>query len=138
MVNKEIVWKRIEKAREYLDFLHEIKLDYSREEFKKDKKAHGSTERFLHLCIEVFMDLGNHIIADQRLGKVEFYSDIPKLLFQHGYLDEELKDLFMKIIGFRNILVHDYIKVDLDIVYDVVQNNLHDLEKLLQKFAEVL
>jgi uncharacterized protein YutE (UPF0331/DUF86 family) len=42
------------------------------------------------------------------------------------------------MIGFRNILVHDYLEVDRKIVYDVMQNHLQDLEELKKVFAEFL
>jgi uncharacterized protein YutE (UPF0331/DUF86 family) len=40
--------------------------------------------------------------------------------------------------NFRNILVHDYLEVDLKIVYDVLQNRLDDLEELKKIFASFL
>jgi uncharacterized protein YutE (UPF0331/DUF86 family) len=138
MVNPEVVQKRIEKVQEYLDFLEKIKEEYSREEFKKEPMVYGSAERFLQLCIEALMDIGAHIVADENLGRVDIYSDIPKLLSQHGYISEEEKNLFIKIIGFRNILVHDYLEVDLDITYEIIKNNLIDLRKLIRKYTMLL
>jgi len=69
------------------------------------------------------VNIQNHIIADENLGKVEFYSDIPKILYDNKYIGDELRDVFIKIIGFRNILVHDYLDIDLDIVYEVIDTN---------------
>jgi uncharacterized protein YutE (UPF0331/DUF86 family) len=42
------------------------------------------------------------------------------------------------MIGFRNTLVHAYIDIDRDIVYNVLQNNLQDIEKLNKVFAQFL
>lgn len=138
MVNRDVVKRRIGKAKEYLDFLKEIKDDYELKEFKQDPKIYGSTERFLHLCIEAILDIGNHIIADEELGSVDYYSDIPEILSENDYISEELKDIFIRIIGFRNILVHDYLEVDLDIVYKILTDNLSDLEDILKDLAQVL
>lgn len=138
MVNREVLLKRIEKAKEYLDFLHNIKDNYSVNEFKQNPMVYGSSERFLHLCIEAILDIGTHIISDKNLGKVEFYSDVPKLLSQHGCLSKKLTDIFIRIIGFRNILVHEYLEINLDIVYKVIENNLKDLEIILKEMAKVL
>jgi uncharacterized protein YutE (UPF0331/DUF86 family) len=41
-------------------------------------------------------------------------------------------------VGFRNILVHQYLEVDRKIVYDVLQNKLGDLEELKKVFASFL
>jgi uncharacterized protein YutE (UPF0331/DUF86 family) len=42
------------------------------------------------------------------------------------------------MIGFRNTLVHEYIDIDRKIVYDVLQNNIQDLEDLKRAFAHFL
>jgi len=99
---------------------------------------YGSTERFLHLTIEALIDIGNHIISDKDLGKVDRYRDIPIVLYKNNYLDENMKDIFIKIIGFRNILVHDYLDIDKKRVYEILNENLSDLKLILQKYANFL
>lgn len=42
------------------------------------------------------------------------------------------------MIGFRNILVHDYLKVDRRIVFRVLQENIDDLETFKRMFAQFL
>lgn len=138
MVKIEVLQRRIDKAEEYLNFLKNIKDKYSNEEFKENPMIYGSTERFLHLIIETLMDIGNHIISDQNLGKVDFYKDIPELLFEGNYINEELKDIFIKIIGFRNILVHDYLEIDHDIVYSIIRDDLNDLKEILINYTRLL
>ena len=138
MVKLEVLQKRIEKAREYLKFLEDVNKNYNIEEFVKDKMLYGSTERFLHLTIEALIDIGNHIISDEDLGKVDRYRDIPIILYKNNYLDENMKDIFIKIIGFRNILVHDYLDIDKKRVYEILNQNLSDLKLILQKYANFL
>lgn len=138
MVRFEVLQQRINKAREYLEFLKKVSKEYSQEEFKKEPMVYASSERFLHLTIEALIDIGNHIISDQNLGQVEYYNNIPDILYEGGYLNQELRDIFIKIIGFRNILVHDYLEVDLDIVYSIIKNNLKDLQAILKEYAKLL
>ncbi len=134
MVNRIVLHKRIEKAKEYIDFLKNIQTNYSLSEFENDPMIYGSSERFLHLTIEALIDIGNHIIADENLGKVQTYRDVAKILRDNGYIDDETSQVFIKIIGFRNILVHDYMELDLDLVYEIIKNNLSDLENILEKY----
>ncbi|MEC9489300.1 MAG: DUF86 domain-containing protein [Halanaerobium sp.] len=138
MVRIEVLQQRISKAGEYLEFLDKIRDKYTLEEFKADPMVYASSERFLHLTIEALIDIGNHIIADKNLGKVEQYKDIPNHLFTNGYLSQRARDIFFTIIGFRNILVHDYLKVDLEIVYSVIKNDLDDLKEILMEYAQLL
>lgn len=92
----------------------------------------------MHLAIEVVIDMGNHVIADLGLGVVNWYSDIPTILAEKGHLPPTLKEKWIRMIGFRNTLVHEYIDIDRKIVYEVLQNDLKDLEQLRRVFARFL
>ncbi|ACB86120.1 type VII toxin-antitoxin system HepT family RNase toxin [Natranaerobius thermophilus] len=138
MVNRESLQKRIEKAKEYIDFLEEINVKYSLEEYKNNKMVFGSVERFLHLTIEALIDIGNHIISADNLGTVNVYRDIPVILYDNNYINDKEKDLFIRIIGMRNVLVHDYLDIEKETVYRILTENLSDLKSLLKKYMELL
>ncbi len=137
MVRAEIIRKRLNKLDEYLAVIKKLQR-YSFEEFIADPERYGSAERFLHLAIEALIDMGNHVIADSELGVVNWYSDIPKILAEKEFISSELKEKWISMIGFRNTLVHEYIDIDREIVYDVLQNNIQDLEDLKRAFAQFL
>lgn len=137
MVRSEVIRKRLNRLDEYLSILHQLQR-YSFEEFVEDPEKYGSVERFLHLAIEVVIDMGNHVIADLGLGVVNWYSDIPTILEEKGHLTHTLKEKWIRMIGFRNTLVHEYIDIDRKIVYEVLQNDLKDLEQLRRVFARFL
>jgi uncharacterized protein YutE (UPF0331/DUF86 family) len=98
--------------------------------FSTDPEKYASTERFLQLAVEVLDDLGAHVVARARVGPVASYRDVPTRLLEAGHLSEAQALTWRRIIGFRNVLVHDYLEVDLTIVYDVLQNRLDDLRDL--------
>jgi uncharacterized protein YutE (UPF0331/DUF86 family) len=137
MVKAEVIRKRLNKLDEYLSILHGLQ-KYGSDEFIRDPEHYGSAERFLQLAIEVVLDMGNHIIADLALGTVNWYSDIPVILAEKGYLSDDLQETWIRMIGFRNVLVHEYIDLDRQIVYEVLQHHLADLEALRQAFAQFL
>ena len=124
MVRAEIIRKRMNRLDDYLAVLKKSQ-KYSFEEFTADPERYGSTERFLHLAIEALIDMGNHVIADSELGVVNWYSDIPKIMAEKEFISSELGEKWIRMIGFRNTLVHEYIDIDRKIVYDVLQNNIH-------------
>ena len=134
MVNAEIFRKRLGKIEEYLSILDRLS-KYTIDEFFGEPERYGSAERFLHLSIEAINDLGNHVIADLDLGEVNWQSDIPRVLFERGYLSRELQDKWIKMIGFRNVLVHEYLIIDHKLVYDVLHNNLGDFRELIVALA---
>ena len=78
------------------------------------------------------------MIAELQLGSVDHYRDVPGLLAEHGYLDEPLKEKWIRMTGFRSILVHDYLDVDRRIVYRVLHEDSEDLEALRRVFAQFL
>lgn len=57
---------------------------------------------------------------------------------EKGYISVDLRERWIRMIGFRNILVHDYLEVDRKIVHDVLQNKLNDLEELKKAFVVFL
>ncbi len=137
MVRPEVIRKRLEKLDEYLAILHHLQR-YSYDEFVDNPERYGSAERFLQLAIESINDLGNHIVAESGLGNVDWYSDIPRRLREGGLIDTSQEETWIKMIGFRSILVHDYLKVDRRIVFRILQENIDDLEAFKRMFAQFL
>ena len=82
---------------------------------------------------ETLIEIGNHIVADDALGVVNWYSDIPSILRENDIITKEMEELWIRMIGFRNTLVHDYIEIDREIVYSVLQKNLYDFENFKRK-----
>ena len=137
MVRVEVIRKRIQKLEEYLSILREIQ-KHPLDVFLSTPEYYGSAERFLQLSIEASIDIGNHLVADLNLGQAEWHSDIPDIFRQKGYISAELCEKWVRMIGFRNVLVHDYIDVDHKIVYEALQNRLEDIEALKEVFAKFL
>ncbi len=134
MVRAEVIRKRLNSLDDYLNILRRLQ-QYSAEEFLSDPERYGSAERFLQLAIESITDMGSHVIAEEDLGMVNWYSDIPTILAERGYISPGLKEKWIRMLGFRNILVHEYLEIDRRIVYEVLQHGLEDLETLGRFFA---
>ena len=137
MVRQEVITKRLQKLDEYISILRTLKR-YSYEEFIADPEHYGSVERFLQLALETIADIGNHIISDLELGVVNWHRDIPAILREKGHITPQMEEKWIRMIGFRNILVHDYLDIDRRAVYDVLQNNLDDFEEIKTSFAKFL
>lgn len=137
MLRPEVVRRRLEKVEEFLEILRSIQA-YDRTEFLADPERYGSAERFLQLAIESINDVASHVAAARRLGPVEASRDLPRIFLEQGVVPEDLARRWTRMIGFRNILVHNYLEIDRDIVFDVLHGNLEDLERLAGAFAAFL
>jgi len=137
MVRPEVIRRRLDRLTEYLGYLKMIR-SKEKERFLEDPILFGSAERFLQTSIESLSDIGAHVIAELDLGSVESYADVPARLEAAGYLEHTQKERWTRMIGFRNILVHDYLDVDREIVWDILWDHMADLEDLARVFARFL
>lgn len=138
MVRPDVVRRRLDKLDEYLRILERLRDTTARDEMLADPVRYGAAERYLQLAVEAVMDIGSQIIAEGGLGTVEQGRDIPGRFREHGYIDADMQDRWVKMIGFRNILVHDYLEVNKDIVYSVLQERLVDFRGMARVFAQFL
>lgn len=80
----------------------------------------------LRAC-ETAIDLANHIVRKKRLGIPKSSADGFRLLTWDGILSSELAHNLARMVGFRNIAVHEYREIDLDIVKSIIAKDLDDL-----------
>jgi len=136
-LNERIVTNRISKLREYLKVLKELQ-KASFEEFVSNPRIRYSAERCLHLAIECAISIGNHIISALQLRKPEEYHEIALILEENGVIPREFAEEFVKMIRFRNILVHDYVGLDVSRVYTFLQERLADFELFIECITKFL
>ena len=137
MVNKNVLSARLERLREYLGILVSIQ-EYDCDRFIQDPFIHGTAERNLHLAIECLLDIGNHIIADLGYAKPESYADIFRILTENQVIPLQLYKNLEGMAAFRNVLVHDYLRLDRARVHQVIKDKTQYLEELGSVFADML
>jgi uncharacterized protein YutE (UPF0331/DUF86 family) len=69
-------------------------------------------------AIEGCVDVAQHLAASESWGAPATNAAAVRLLGRHGVLDPDLADRLGRAVGFRNVLVHDYVEVDDTIVLD--------------------
>ncbi|WP_297527230.1 type VII toxin-antitoxin system HepT family RNase toxin [Thiohalobacter sp.] len=137
MVRPEVIRRRLENLDGYLKILEGMRR-YSLEEFLADPEHYGSAERFLQLAIETLLDMGNHVIAEEGLGTVNQSRDIPRIFRERGLIEPETEESWIRMISFRNILVHAYLELDRRHVHEIIQNHLDDFRAVQRAFARFL
>jgi uncharacterized protein YutE (UPF0331/DUF86 family) len=84
-------------------------------------------ERGLIAAAAIVFDIADHILAGHFGLYAETYEDSLRLLREQGVLSESLYQEVKGLGGFRNILVHEYLRIDLRLVYQHFQKALRVL-----------
>jgi len=85
-------------------------------------------------AIEACVDVAQHICATEGWGPPADNGDAIRLLGEHGVCTPDVARSIRRAVGFRNVLVHDYIRVNDDIVIDRLKA-LGDLEDFVGQAA---
>lgn len=106
--------------------------------FKKSHKDQKAVEKTLQEMVEICMDIGKHIIADEGFRFPEDSKDIFSALQENGVISDKATSLMCNMVGFRNIVVHLYEKVDLEIVYGIYKKHLDDFDLFISEVNSFL
>ena len=100
-----------------------------RSSFTKQDSVMLNLQRACEACI----DVANVVIRQRRLGVPQSSRDSFSLLEKGGLLSSVTSLKMQKMVGLRNIAVHDYQKLNLDIVISVLNNHLTDFIDFLDE-----
>lgn len=92
-----------------------------------DIRERRFVEHTLQIAIQAALDVASHIVSDGRLGEPQTNRDLFDLLARAGWITPAQAGPLKNMASFRNILVHGYEDVDLDIVRSVLKVHLDDL-----------
>jgi uncharacterized protein YutE (UPF0331/DUF86 family) len=128
MVDRGLVLRKISELAEYQQQLQEFK-GITIKQYRDDWKTQRIIERTLQMMIETCLDMANHLIADQDYRVPISYADIFKVLGENNVLGKKLVDLLEKMAKFRNVLVHQYEKIEAEIIVGILKKNLKDFDQ---------
>lgn len=129
---------KLARLDEYLRYLRQIQ-KASKAKFLNDFFVFGAAERYLQLAVEILLDIGKLLIVSQGLRRPESNQEIFEVLAEKRVISAPLLKRLTGIANFRNILVHDYEKINRGIIYQKVQKNLRDFvdfKKQVLKFLK--
>ena len=119
--------KRIdEKVKEVEEFLKELKgiIPASLNEYKKNIEKKAACERYVEKIAEAVTDLAFLAIKLKKLKIPEDDADAFNILLDDGMIDEQLSKRLKNAKGMRNIIAHQYGKINDEIVFEAVKEEL--------------
>lgn len=122
---------------EYISDLEEVQA-VAWDEFLANKVLRRYVERTLQLAVESCLDIGSHIISSERLREPEDNKDVFKVLVEAGFLPADILETLQRMAGFRNVLIHEYTRIDPEVVFGVLKRRLGDLRRFAVEIRRLL
>jgi uncharacterized protein YutE (UPF0331/DUF86 family) len=136
MVERDVIIRIFTNLDEYLRDLEELKKSSTLQDFVTNKITRRYAERTLQLAVEACLDLAQHIISYQGFREPLDNKDCFQVLYEEGITSQSLADRLKKMTQFRNVVVHDYIKIDPEIVFAIIQKDLGDITAFIKAIKE--
>lgn len=137
MVDRDLILAKASSVKRHLKRVTE-KRNIDLQTFLKDIDCQESILFNLQMAIQNCIDVAAHIISEEGFGVPGSTNEMFYLLEENGYLDTDLTEKMVKAVGFRNLIVHEYGKVELKQVFEVAQNNIEDLNEYLRSIFKKL
>lgn len=95
-------------------------------------------ERTFQLACENLLDICNMIISDDGLGMPHDSKDAIRKLSQHNVISKSLASRLEELTGFRNLLVHQYGRVDDSLAYGCLYDESGDFYEFLEEIERFI
>lgn len=129
-IREVVVAGRVEVVRQMQRGIATLPLA-SEEAFVADSRMVAAGESFLRRALEALLDLGRHILA-KGFGVVAVeYKTVPRQLREAGVLEAGTAELFTRMAGYRNRLVHFYDEITPAELYRILTAHVTDIEAIL-------
>ena len=131
VINKiQSIHRCVERAREeYQKAGDDFSADFSRQD--------AAVLNVLRAC-EQAIDLANHIIRSYKMGIPSSSAESFILIRKKFVIDTALAGKLSNMVHFRNTIIHQYEKMDLNIVESIIKNDLKDIVLFTEKIMEYI
>lgn len=99
---------------------------------RSDRDEQWAVERGLQLCSQNVLDIATHLAASAGRDVPDYATAIDHLA-ETGILPASFADRFRGVAGFRNVIVHGYLEVDLEVVHRVLNERLDDFAEFARR-----
>ena len=137
MVDTPLILRKLSQLQEFTAQLREYQT-VTAGQYAAEWKTQRIIERTLQMAIEVCLDVAGHIISDKGYRIPNSYADTFAVLFENRVIDENFLFALEKMARCRNFIVHNYDKIDAEIIVGILKKNLPDFEAFKTAALSVL
>ncbi|MDH5739071.1 MAG: DUF86 domain-containing protein [Nitrospira sp.] len=80
----------------------------------------------LQRACETIIDLAMYVVSQRKLGVPQDSRDAFSLLQTGGILPADLAQRMQRMVGFRNVAIHEYTRLNLEVVHSIITKQLGD------------
>ena len=135
MVDKALIYRKIEKAENYLKQIR-LKKDPGISLFIKNNDLQSIIIFNLIQAIQSCIDMGSHVISDSGWETPSTQAEIFEILASRKVITKALVKKMIQMVGFRNRIVHEYEKTDMKIVHTVWKKHIADIESFCRAIVK--
>ncbi|MCM2283321.1 MAG: DUF86 domain-containing protein [Desulfobacula sp.] len=131
MVDKDIILAKSSAVRKHIKRIKDLPLkDF--QTFQNNPDYQDILLFNIQLAVQNCFDIAAHIISDEDLGIPGSTNEMFYTLEENGYLTRDITEKMVRAVGFRNLIVHEYVNLKLDRVYEISKKDINDLEVFLR------
>lgn len=129
--------ERLKLLEENINNLTAFRKKYTLKDMRDDKTKEWALRYGLLETIQAVIDISCHLVSKYNLGNPASYSECIELLGKFSYIDDELTTKLTGMVGLRNLLIHEYMIIEMNKLYDLL-DNVGDFKLFAQKMNEVV
>jgi uncharacterized protein YutE (UPF0331/DUF86 family) len=104
--------------------------------FMKDQDCQDIVIFNLTRALQGCIDLAAHIVSDGGFGAAGSTNEFFYLLQEQGIITAELTENMVSAVGFRNLCVHEYGRIDLERVFEIAGSGLTDVQEFVRMVVQ--
>ncbi|MCK5096871.1 MAG: DUF86 domain-containing protein [Desulfobacteraceae bacterium] len=131
MLDKDIILAKAGSINKYLNRIKNVS-NITLQAFLDDINTRDIILFNIQLAVQNCIDIAAHIVSEEGMGIPGSANEMFYLLEENKYINNSLTEKMVKAVGFRNLIVHEYGKLDLKRAYDISQNDITDLGDFLK------
>ena len=135
-MDKDVLYNKIEIIERCLIRIKEVYADNPKnlEDYTKQDSIVLNIQR----AIEASIDIAMHIVSEKKLGIPKSSRDAFEVLEYNKIINNEILKKLKNMVGFRNIAVHNYRQISLDILQKIVETNLADFNDFICMISKII
>ena len=128
MVDHDLIVLKADAVKKHVDrAVEKCRVDV--DSFINDRDRQDIVLFNIQMAVQNCIDIAAHIISDEGMGVPGSNNEMFYLLEENGYIDTPVVEKMIAAVGFRNLVVHEYGRLDLQEVYKISRGDIRDLLK---------